>query len=61
MPITGEAGHHCLYQQDRSTNAGAQTATSGCLLQAAPYCGRNQWLAKVCRNFTVKLPHGQTS
>lgn len=47
MSITGEIGHHSLYQQDRSTNVGTEAATSGCVLQTATYCRRNQRLTKV--------------
>jgi len=47
MSMTGEVGHHSLYQQDRQTDVGTEAATSRRILQASPHCRRNQWLAKV--------------
>lgn len=35
----GEAGGHRVHQQDRPADPGAEAATHGRLLQAAPHCG----------------------
>jgi len=52
MSMTGEVGHHSLYQQDRQTDVGTEAATSRRILQAPPHCRRNQWLAKVYKLYS---------
>ena len=44
---TGEIGCYFVYQQDRPSNAGAETAADRRVSQTEEHCGGSQWAGQV--------------